>query len=197
MSDRVLQQMFTPYFTMKSNGTGLGMVSVHDVVKQACGCLVVRTVPEAGTHIVVMIPYVVSSLQLLCGNPNRNECLQLRHSAGEKRLLIVDDDTELAGMLAEGFSLSGFITDVACSKKEALFRLHACGPYDVIICDYNLVDGNGLEVCRKAAQVYSVPKTVLLTGDALLDPAEVEVAGSVVVLFKPVMLADLLRVVVE
>ncbi|SHN39230.1 response regulator transcription factor [Cryptosporangium aurantiacum] len=63
------------------------------------------------------------------------------------RLLVVEDEEDLAEGLRVGLSRAGYAVDVAADVAEAYDRLtlHA---YDLMLLDLNLPDGNGLELCR-------------------------------------------------
>ncbi len=63
------------------------------------------------------------------------------------RLLVVEDEVDLAEALGRGLRRDGYAVDVAHSGAEALERL-AISPYDLVCLDLNLPDMDGLEVCR-------------------------------------------------
>ena len=54
MDDEVVANMFTPFFTTKSNGTGLGMSNVRRIVEAHGGDIDVNSEPERGTNIRVV-----------------------------------------------------------------------------------------------------------------------------------------------
>lgn len=70
-------------------------------------------------------------------------------------VLIVEDDRDIADLLADYFEVEGFRTLVA---PDAASALEACrrGP-DAILLDVNLPDGDGFEVCRKVRQSVVCP----------------------------------------
>lgn len=67
------------------------------------------------------------------------------------RLLVVEDEVDLADALAKGLRREGYAVDVVNDGEEALSRL-ALNPYDLLCLDLNLPGIDGLEVCRRLRQ---------------------------------------------
>jgi DNA-binding response OmpR family regulator len=64
-----------------------------------------------------------------------------------QRILLIEDDTRLAGMVAEYLGKAGFHIIHAESGARGL-ALHAREPIDAVILDLMLPDADGLEICR-------------------------------------------------
>ncbi len=56
MDDAVKQHLFEPYFTTKSEGNGMGLVLVLDLVRRAGGTLQIDSAPGRGTTVRVTLP---------------------------------------------------------------------------------------------------------------------------------------------
>ncbi len=84
------------------------------------------------------------------------------------RALVVDDDAELAELVATGLSRHGFAVDVATDGERAveLAELH---PYDVIVLDRDLPGRHGDEVCRHLVAGPSTARILMLTAAGALD----------------------------
>ncbi|RZS89675.1 DNA-binding response OmpR family regulator [Motilibacter rhizosphaerae] len=63
------------------------------------------------------------------------------------RVLVVEDEEDLADALRFGLQSGGFAVDVALTCAEAGERL-ALNAYDVVVLDLNLPDGDGVDVLR-------------------------------------------------
>jgi DNA-binding response OmpR family regulator len=63
------------------------------------------------------------------------------------RLLVVEDEPDLADVIARGLRRDGYAVDVALLSGEADIKLRSAG-YDVVVLDWNLPDGSGLQLCR-------------------------------------------------
>ena len=61
------------------------------------------------------------------------------------RVLIVEDEHDLAGAVQIGLTREGYAADVASSRAEAESKL-AVTAYDLLLLDVTLTDGNGLEL---------------------------------------------------
>ena len=85
------------------------------------------------------------------------------------RLLVVEDEPELADAVARGLRRDGYAVDVAHDGQEALDRL-AINAYDLVCLDLNLPEVDGLEVCRR------------LRSDPYLQPANGEPSPRVLML---------------
>lgn len=99
--------------------------------------------------------------------PRHSSCL-LPHLV--KRVLIVDDDTNLGKTLAIGLELEGFAATVALNAEAALA---VCGDieFDVAIVDLMLPGVNGIELARQLRK--RQPRTrVLLTSAYHLSEAQ-------------------------
>ncbi len=83
-----------------------------------------------------------------------------------EKMLVVDDDGVLRGVLAEHFRLyNQFAIDEAASGTVALTRSHDC-PYDVVLLSVGLPDMDGREVCRLMRRTGVRSPIIILTGAA-------------------------------
>jgi two-component system, OmpR family, phosphate regulon response regulator OmpR len=78
-----------------------------------------------------------------------------------ERLLLVEDDVRLAGMLCEYLGQAGFRLTHAATGAAALEQLG--GGFDAIILDLMLPDMDGLDVCRQVRARSDTP-VLMLTG---------------------------------
>jgi len=90
------------------------------------------------------------------------------------RVLIVEDEADLAAALATGLRREGYAVDTAGDTAEARDRLEDA-PYDVVCLDLGLPDGDGRDLCRKlrAGEVgladATPPRVLMLTARDSLD----------------------------
>lgn len=63
------------------------------------------------------------------------------------RLLVVEDEPDLAEALGRGLRRDGHAVDIALNVYDADFKLRTAG-YDLVCLDWNLPDGSGLDLCR-------------------------------------------------
>jgi len=108
------------------------------------------------------------------------------------RVLVVEDEPKLAGLLARGLGEEGHPTDVVASGREALWMARAT-PYDAIVLDVMLPGQDGFAVCRelRAANVWT-PVLFLTARDSVDDRVAGLDVGGDDYLVKPFSFPELL-----
>src|SRR5215470_6667072 len=84
------------------------------------------------------------------------------------RVLVVEDERDLAEAVVRGLSRSGFAVDVAGDGAEALEKTWAA-TYDVIVLDRDLPAVHGDDVCRRLAADGSLSRILMLTASGTVD----------------------------
>ncbi|HNZ98476.1 response regulator transcription factor [Ruminococcus sp.] len=74
----------------------------------------------------------------------------------KKRILIVDDDSDLSFIISEMLEGCGYETKCADSA-ETVFSLLSERSFHLILLDINLPDSTGFEICRQLREVSDVP----------------------------------------
>ena len=109
------------------------------------------------------------------------------------KLLIIEDDINLASTLARRLTKQGFICDVAHNQSDALLRARQILP-DSILLDMKLGDDNGLMLIKPLRNLLENTHIVLLTGFASIATAvEAMRLGANDYLTKPIDMATLLK----
>lgn len=75
------------------------------------------------------------------------------------RILIIEDENDLARSLARGLRRQGYAVDIAFDGEQGC-QLATVNSYDLLILDLNLPGMDGLEVCRSLRT--SVPRLLIL-----------------------------------
>ncbi len=76
------------------------------------------------------------------------------------RILMIDDDARLAGMVSDYLGEAGFRVTASGTAAEGLAML-AREPFEALILDLMLPDADGLEVCRKVRATSALPILML------------------------------------
>ncbi|MGE5184180.1 MAG: response regulator transcription factor [Acidobacteriota bacterium] len=107
------------------------------------------------------------------------------------RVVLVEDNSQLAGSISEGLAEDGFQVDVVDTAAKALAR-GMRRDLDVMVLDLGLPDRDGLEVLRelRAARVH-VPILVLTARDAVESRVAALDGGADDYLVKPFAFAEL------
>lgn len=106
-----------------------------------------------------------------------------------RRVLVVDDDRDLAESLAELLSLQGHTATPVFSGRQALaaFQEH---DYDLVLMDVRMPGKDGLQVLTELRAINPAARIVMMTGYALPEMLDTAVArGAWNVLHKPLDMA--------
>ncbi|HEX8999148.1 MAG TPA: response regulator transcription factor [Blastocatellia bacterium] len=77
-----------------------------------------------------------------------------------QRILVVDDETQIARVLRRGLSARGYEVQTASDGEEAL-AVFSQWPADLVITDLSMPQMGGLELCRRLRKLSQVPIIVL------------------------------------
>jgi two-component system, OmpR family, KDP operon response regulator KdpE len=77
-----------------------------------------------------------------------------------QRILVVDDETQIARVLRRGLSARGYEVQTASDGEEALSAFSQW-PADLVITDLSMPQMGGLELCRRLRKLSQVPIIVL------------------------------------
>jgi len=108
------------------------------------------------------------------------------------RLLVIEDEDRLSGILKSKLDEAGFAVDIAGSAADAEAALELIN-YDVAILDLGLPDGDGLAVLAAARRLgKTLPILILTARDAVEDRVSGLNAGADDYLTKPFALTALI-----
>jgi CheY-like chemotaxis protein len=161
ISPSVIPRIFEPFFTTKHRhgGTGLGLAVVQSVVSLCNGALYVDTREGKGTIFSIYLP-----LADIPVHAPVIRAAELR-SAGTERVLIVDDDVDVADMLSIGLERLGYEVSAVNDPVEALaaFREDPDN-WDVAILDRVMPEMDGITLAGRMRAVRSGLPVILCTG---------------------------------
>jgi two-component system OmpR family response regulator len=108
------------------------------------------------------------------------------------RVLLVEDDAKMAGLLRRGLVEEGLIVEVAGTGNDAL-AMAAAHRYDAILLDVRLPGADGLTVCRRLRESGRQSPVLMLTArDGDEDRLAGFEAGADDYMTKPFSFAELL-----
>lgn len=114
-----------------------------------------------------------------------------RSEAALRQLLLIDDDRDMAEMLAEYLRPEGFGVHLAGTAKAGLDRLNERGLV-LVILDVMLPDMDGFSVLREIRQKSRIPVVMLTTRSAVVDKVSGLEAGADDYIPKPFTPVELL-----
>lgn len=124
MPPAVQRQVFEPFFTTKGpQSSGLGLSLAYGIVHRHGGTITVDSQVSRGTTFTITLPRAV-------GSGTASEVPgAVATDVGRGRMLVIDDEPQVAQMLADILTAWGHDVDVALSGETGLERL-AQGSYD-------------------------------------------------------------------
>ena len=192
MGSATLEQIFEPFFTTKAEGSGLGLglSTVHDIVRKSGGHLQVQTAPGQGTHFSIWFPPSDEPAAVVGESSTVIETLAM----GQEVVLVVDDEPALRNLLGGCLSDAGYDVHVAHDGLDALQRADGLGHLDLLLTDVRMPGMNGRELDGELRLRLGGFQTIYMSGysEDILSPEGVLDAG-VEFIAKPFRLSTLLK----
>jgi CheY-like chemotaxis protein len=172
MSAHVLKHLFDPFFTTKplGEGSGLGLAVVFGLVEEMEGLITVDSEPGKGARFEIFLPRTTLEAAEVAAAASEMP-------RGSERILLVDDEAEVAGTFRRQLLRLGYRVDAFTNPAMALSRFAAApGDYDLLVSDMVMPDMSGLELglaIREISPDLPVifcsgyqPNAVVMPGDA-------------------------------
>ncbi len=170
MDPQVAERIFEPFFTTKprGKGTGLGLSTVHGIVSQNHGRVLVESQPGVGTTFRILLP---PSLPEDAPAPSAEEV------PGRPRasVLVAEDEEGARDLIRVVLAREGYRVVVARDGREALSLLkEGRERFDLLITDIVMPGLSGLELADRARELYPSLPTLFMSGyvDASLQGPE-------------------------
>jgi len=185
MSDEVRWRVLEPFFTTKGlRGTGLGLSVSWGIVKRHGGSIDIESSSGVGSRFLVRLP--VGKEEPAAEAPE-SAPRPLRAA----RVLVIDDEPEIRGVLRDMLSSFGHTVVEAASGEEALACCDSAG-MDVILTDLSMAGMSGWDVAAECRRRFPRVPLGFVTGwGDRLDPEETQRFGVRFVLSKPFTPVDL------
>jgi two-component system, cell cycle sensor histidine kinase and response regulator CckA len=132
MSRVTCERIFEPFFTTKEvgRGTGLGLSTVHGIVKQSEGEIQVSSAPGLGTTFTVLFPQCPGEA------PATTPAIPLRKVTGPETVLVVEDQPSLRNLVRRILEQRGYGVLQASDGEDAVrVASAATHPIHLVISD--------------------------------------------------------------
>jgi two-component system cell cycle sensor histidine kinase/response regulator CckA len=160
MSPETVNRIFEPFFTTKSigQGTGLGLASVHGIVKQSGGDVWVESEVGHGTTFQVYLPLAEEAVQP--GKPS----LPPARATGQT-ILLVEDEPAVRHMTSRVLQEYGYGVMEASGGHQALGVIERSeGSIDLLVTDVILPGMDGAELARRATELHPQLAVLFVSG---------------------------------
>ncbi len=137
----VQARIFEPFFTTKgpSKGTGLGLATVHEIVRRAGGIISVQSAPGHGTSFTIHLPRADAPVEAP-REPARQPELTVVDGA---TILFVEDDDGIRSLTTRLLRRRGYTVLTAGHAEEAIAIADRGGRIDLLFTDVVLPDLDG------------------------------------------------------
>ena len=194
MDKETMEKIFDPFFTTKEigKGTGLGLASIHGIVKSHGGHITCYSAVGRGTTFKLYFPAIEE--------PEDRKIKETGPEAlphGQETILLVDDEDAVRGFAAQALTKFGYSVVTASSGEEALEIYFArSNKFDLIVMDLGMPGMGGHKCLVELLRLDSEVRVIIASGYSINGPIKKSIeAGARGYVAKPYELADLLTTV--
>ncbi len=162
MDTETQQKIFDPFFTTKEvgQGTGLGLSTVHGIIKQHGGAITVSSEPDKGTTFEVYFPRVEAPVEELPAEP-REEVQPL----GGETILVVEDEETIRILIQRVLEIQGYQVFCASNASEAEQNFaRQVGQIDLLLTDIVMPGDSGPKLYKRLAVKHPLLKALFISG---------------------------------
>ncbi|OGV51446.1 MAG: hypothetical protein A2X49_16985 [Lentisphaerae bacterium GWF2_52_8] len=189
MESAIVERIFEPFFTTKQTGegTGMGLSVVHGIITDMNGGISVESSPGQGTSIWVFMPKLDGVIE------DQKDVQTLLPKGSGQRILYVDDEKILGGMVEKILTPLGYNVSVMANGSDALAAfLLAPDNFDAVISDQTMPGLTGLQLAEELLRRKPDLPIILCTGySELISKEKVMELGIREFFIKPVTSMDL------
>lgn len=168
MTTEVLSHIFEPFFTTKSNshGSGIGLSIVYGIIRKFNGCILCHSEINKGATFTIYLPRASGVADL----KQKSTFMANEFAAvprGSERILVVDDEPNIAQIIAYILGDSGYKVLSASNGAEAIAAFNKInGQLDLLIADIGMPDISGPELYQKLRGRQPRLKALFMSGYA-------------------------------
>jgi CheY-like chemotaxis protein len=184
----VMNRIFEPYFTTKAvgEGTGLGLSTVHGIVKNHGGYIQAQSEVGFGTTFNLLFPVAESEAVI---ETSEKDLLP----TGNETILLVDDEKALIDLGRDLLERLGYRVETRASSIDAIeaFKVNP-QKYDLILSDITMPKMTGDELARHIKTIQPDIPIILCSGFSnRIDELTLETLGVNAILMKPIIYSEL------
>jgi signal transduction histidine kinase/CheY-like chemotaxis protein len=162
MDSGTLVHLFEPFFTTKERGkgTGLGLATVHAIVKRYDGAIFVDSAPGVGSTFKVLFPRAAQAPAIAPIAPE----IQAPSPAQAHTVLLVEDEPGVRGLLRTVLLQAGFSVFDASDAQRALQLFEQHGAIDLLVTDVVMPGLSGRALAEKLTALRPQLRVLFMSG---------------------------------
>jgi CheY-like chemotaxis protein len=155
-------RIFEPFYTTKDvgRGTGLGLATVHGIVTQSHGHVLVYSELGLGTTFKIYLPLVETATPV---GPLVDDEKPLR-LVGTETILLCEDDDLVRGLIERILGRKGYKVLAATHPHEALEIAARGEPLDILVSDVVMPQMSGPELVERVNAIHPGLRILFLSG---------------------------------
>lgn len=189
MPAEVIERLFSPFFTTKSNGTGLGLMSCKRIIEGLQGSIQVSSQVGSGTRFDLLLPISGG-----CGAASEAMAnLPLGQGQG---VLVVDNIATRLSLLGNALASQGYRLCLASDGAGAVHHVRKTGLPDAVVIDSGLPLMPASRLLRELRSLgFNGPALLLEDPGQPVDPSSFGDGPSVHILRKPLEMQHVFQAV--
>jgi len=163
-----LEHIFEPFFTTKEvgAGTGLGLSTVHGIVKQTGGYVVVDSRPGEGTTFTILLPAHAAE-EKAAADPEAADTPSAAETTGAGTVLVVEDEDAVRLFSARALRAKGYTVLEARTGEAAMELMGVIDePIDLLITDAVMPEMDGPTLIKNVRDTTPDMPVICISGYA-------------------------------
>lgn len=172
IDDEIKDKIFSPFFTTKEFGTGLGLSTAYSIVKRHMGYIIFDSIKNKGSEFKVYLP--------LCEEEDHSyehiteKSLEMEDANSRKgyKIVFVDDDEGIRRMAKKVFNMIGFEVEIFEDPKKVIEYVEKNSVVvDILITDVIMKSMNGKELVEYLRSKGMLKNYIFISGysDEIVD----------------------------
>ncbi len=163
ISEEDLHKIFDPYFTTKSDGSGLGLAMSYSIVNKHKGYITAESEVGVGTTFTLFLPSSEKEIFLV------EKVVEEKLCFGQGKILVMDDDPDVSDTVGQMLTRLGYVVEFVKDGAEAI-KLYKKAKesgqgFEAIISDLTIPGGMGAEeVIKKLHEIDPEVKVIVSSG---------------------------------